>query len=874
MTGGTTQRTVEVATIGSKSYGSGCLIAPGVVLTAHHVVGAGTATVVVRDTASALPTEASRLWENAELDVVLLHADPKLVGADVSTVRFGELVSNYPARRPRCTMTGFPRGMRRRHLNVLVNDLKTIDGHINAHTGSRSGLYGFEIDDALPAQAKHWQGLSGAGVFCEGMLVGLAHSVPLDWQGQLLMALPVSRLLAADGFLQAVTDATGTPPRLEPADLKPLFDDAPKQRLSSSYLLHPRSRVVPLTGMTHLLDPLEQWCRGTDSVDVAAITGLGGIGKSRLVPELLDRLSQPPTPDAPQRPWSGGFLSERPRRAEYDMLASATYPLLIAVDYAETRIHQVQDLFRALNERDGGDTVRVLLIARGHDNWWPALRRTYIGQHVMPRGETIRTKPGDAARGRSAEDLYTDAHAAFTRHVQLLQQTRHQDETRQHTDAPRLYGTDGDHSAEQPVIHLHIAALADVLARANPELARNDSPMEVLLANEENYLLRVAATQLPAGTYDAKLIRALVAAQHLAGAATAGEGQAAVSAGFDVYHRGYTTAGPPDPRQLAAWDTVLSAAYPSTSGAHWGAMGPAPLVAALIADVERNSGHEFVEDLLLHPSLKPPQRRQTLRVIARAADTQPELAEAAHRAVAADPQLLLRDAAKTIAAELDHEPAREWLTGLHDAVTEEAERPDADPDTYRWATTLVDDALTQRDSPTEDLDELFPPPEPEQDEDDVLGTDEGNPPTTAQPASDDAIRVKPRMARALKALVTVIALTHLACVAYVTGYVAYFTEYSEPGVWGTPVIVVAANILIAFLWGPWHLRGLPILWFAQLMPSAFNIASGVVYSQSVHAAASPGTATLAWGCLFVPGWISLVIATRAWFGLNPLEHTA
>ncbi|MFI1869500.1 hypothetical protein [Streptomyces jumonjinensis] len=74
--------------------------------------------------------------------------------------------------------------------------------------------------------------------------------------------------------------------------------------------------------------------------------------------------------------------------------------------------------------------------------------------------------------------------------------------------------------------------------------------MEVLLANEVEYVRGVAESRLPEGTVDDKLLRTLVTAQFLAGARTAQDGRAAVRAGFDVHHRGYGITAPADARRL------------------------------------------------------------------------------------------------------------------------------------------------------------------------------------------------------------------------------------------------------------------------------------------------------------------------------------
>ncbi|MEN8652256.1 hypothetical protein ABCR94_17030 [Streptomyces sp. 21So2-11] len=110
------------------------------------------------------------------------------------------------------------------------------------------------------------------------------------------------------------------------------------------------------------------------------------------------------------------------------------------------------------------------------------------------------------------------------------------------------------------------------------------------------------------------------------------------------------------------------------------------------------------------------QRHQGLTVVARATPDQPALAAGAARAVAAAPQQLLSLAARTVAAELAPEVARPWLLGLQDAITEQAQQPDADLQTSAWAAGVVSASLTHLETGLEDyfnsVDAIPPPPEP------------------------------------------------------------------------------------------------------------------------------------------------------------------
>ncbi|MFF2165481.1 trypsin-like serine protease [Streptomyces sp. NPDC058175] len=857
-------RTVEVSNQHKQSYGTGCLIAPGLVLTAYHVARPGGGSVVtVRDTTSADFTEAVVVWESTETDAVLLKADRTLVGAGMGVVRWGELVCDYPGRRPMCSMTGFPKAMRRRasgRPEQHVDDLKTVEGTIAPRTGSRSKLYGLEVDGAIPTEVKNWQGLSGAGVFCNGVLIGLARLVDRQWD-RCLMVLPLSHLLAADGFTRAVAAHTGMIPSLQPADLRPLMDNAPDPTLSSTYLLDPRSQVTDLTGVSELVQQIQHWCRTTDRVDVAAVTGLGGTGKSRLITEVLHSLTTNP---GNQRPWSGGFLAEHPSHTDYQVLAAASYPLLLAVDLAETRRAQIRDLMAALAGSHDGATARVLLLARGHDTWWPDLRRDLRTRGVGPIRHAFSLTPDDALNGHSPEDIYVEAKGAFARRIRLLQQAGHGDDTWPDSvvaDAPRLFGAGIEHAARQPVIYHHIAALADVLAHANPEFALNDHPMEVLLANEVEYVRRVAEARLPEGTVDDELLRTLVSAQFLAGARTATEGRAVVRAGFDAHHHGYGITAPPDARQLAALDAVLTAAYPATDGAHWGAVGE-PLAAAWLAEVEADSGEEFIEAFLQHDSLANEQRHQTLSTIARTAQDQPGLAAGAHRAVAADPEHLLPLAAQTVTAELGTDHARQWLTGLEHAVADRA--TDLDSDTYQWAHSLISEAQERIAADREDLEELFGPSLPQ--EADAPDQPAPEPGLTAASPNSHLVLVKPQVGRLTRCVVGVLGLGHLTLVGAVSAAAALSTSIGSDG-WGLWLLVpmnMCMHLAVASAFGGRQLGAVLFTWIVPLFTIGMTTSSAFMVDRPWPADWPPPW--LLWPALFAFGLTALTYAWRFEFG--------
>jgi trypsin-like peptidase len=898
------QRAVEIINPRVPMVGSGCLIAPGLILSARHVAcpGGDTQPVTVRDRAGRA-AQATVVWSDADLDTVLLETERLALGNSLAVARWGELTCEYPSARPVCSMTGFPRAMRVRHPDnpeTFVVDPKTVDGHIKPATGSRTGYYGFELIDASTGSAELWQGMSGSGAFCHDMLVGVATFAADYWQGDMLYLMPAARLFASAGFTEVVSAVTGMMPQLQPADLSVLFTDVPDPQLSSSYLLNPRSAVVPLTGMAGHLEALEAWCRTSRPTDVTAVTGWGGVGKTRLVTELLRRLAQPRPGDPAARGWSGGFLADTPRQQppHYGMLATGKYPLLIVIDYAETRRGQVDQILDVLAARRGGQPVRVLLLARGRDNWWPLLRRARQGKSVMSTGASVDVDPADALDDTSTERAFEDAKRAFDERIHALRNAGLEDgwaasPLRPDTDTGNAFAL-GDRPTDNTVISLHMAALADVLASLNDDFARYENPMDVLIAHEMSYWRRIV--EVRGEFFDEKLMRTLVAVQVVAGATKQQHAQAAVAAGFEVHHRGFPNTVPHDARLLAAYEDILTAAYPSGNGAHWSAMGPDLLGAALVADVEDSSDQQFVEQLLTHQYLAPEQQHHGLTVIARATPTQPTLAASAARAVAAAPKKLLPMAAKTVAAELDPEIARPWLHGLQEAITEQ-QQANTDPDTYIWATDMVSTSLTHLETGLDDYfqpSETAPPQEQpdttrpetyeeEHDPDTEEADSPGDPPPrpgkpgpspgpnqgqrNPHPAHPKTVLVRTITSRTARTFLTCAALLHLALVAYVTGSMAYSSGFSSgPSFWLLPPFMVTAHLAIGGFYGHWQLPAAPVTVVLPPLLLAATVAFGLSLSTGHSVGLSPVVMGAVWTSIFFLGLLALTYASRAWLG--------
>ncbi|MEU6592566.1 Sir2 family NAD-dependent protein deacetylase [Streptomyces sp. NPDC046881] len=336
-----------------------------------------------------------------------------------------------------------------------------------------------------------------------------------------------------------------------------------------SRLLAAGARVARFRSRAERLDGLTRWCEGT-GVRAHVVCGSAGAGKSRLALELADRLR------ATGR-WDTEFL------APGGQLPPGERPLLVVVDDAETRQEQVAAVLDAAAGRAGSAPVRVLLLARADDGWW---ERPASGAAVTSE-ELTAPDTAEAARTEAVREAAEDYRAA-------LAAAGYQ------PPAPPLPGTPGLPGAVQAAV---LAGLLGFEGR----------PDDLLVAGELAYL-RGSADAHGLGL-SADVVARAAATAVLCGV---GDEEAALAALGHIQEL-----EEPEVRLAAArW---LRAMYPpATAGAepYWDESlpdGPAEELVLAVATPR------FLLGLLMETTEE--QDRRVLTVLARAADTRPEVRE-------------------------------------------------------------------------------------------------------------------------------------------------------------------------------------------------------------------------------------------------------
>ncbi|MDO0935135.1 tetratricopeptide repeat protein [Streptomyces sp. DG2A-72] len=475
---------------------------------------------------------------------------------------------------------------------------ETLIGQVRPHGGGEAfeildnaGLLAYDTTGLAPETARrttHWSGMSGAAVFLsrEKLLLGMVREDRRPEVGTRLAYTRSEDLLACAGFRSVVREATSADPQLEPAELACLLEPAPPKRevTSPTMLLRADAEVVRFHGRRDTLADLEQWCREDRDVVPSArvLTAPGGQGKTRLARQLMVRMRE--------QGWLAGQVRRRPEGLR--ALRMVQHPLLLVVDYAETRPELVRELWEAAEE--SGYPVRLLLLARSLGSWGDR-----VAKGALREVRLHALSPGDADREQAFRMAARDLSH------RLAEVTAPRD-----LDWPGL--ADGLRPARpaasqgpETALTVQMAALAALLRHVRtPE--REEDPLEAKLLEHENTYWQDTADGRGMGPREKELLGQAVTAAVLCPAQDEPEAHATIARLLP--HESRPLVG-----NVVAW---LCALYPPPEGRYWGRLEP-----------DRLAEFQASEQILQEPGLlgrlfaRAPdhQRVQTLTVLARSA---------------------------------------------------------------------------------------------------------------------------------------------------------------------------------------------------------------------------------------------------------------
>ncbi|WP_045561619.1 tetratricopeptide repeat-containing serine protease family protein [Streptomyces sp. FxanaA7] len=631
-----------------RSGGTGYLLDDGLVLTAGHVVSRGDrrqAEVTVRLPGSEdhLPCDVE--WYGYEaheppdtrMDAAVLRiSSPALVPptGDLPPLRWGRLVTGLPE--VPVDVVGYPSGMGVRRDDdrgrLVLRDTVRVRGTVNAGTAVKARRYHIVLGQPIPhspaAAVSRWEGASGAALLSHGLLSGVVVTAKDEPGHGRARAIPAEELLADPGFRALFPHAV-----TEPAELQPLLErESSRPANTPVSLLRPDVRAVPFTGRQDVLARLGAWCEQPGRFSVRLVTGPGGQGKTRLAAELVRRLRL--------QNWSAGFLAAGASPDLLTLVTGTRTPLLLVVDYAETRVQQLQALLDHVDryEDTGTTPLRLLLLARDKDSgdWWENLCSEALPLRDPPPG-TVFPLPDLYGEDEEPPDDTT-----FRMIGQNLAEALTGLPTVTDPPDPEVVRTLPVPDLHDPRHHraldLQMAALVALLQALDPEDGPANEPYEGVLLRHEQKMWKHTALGQGLGALPLSIRRELVASATLCGS-PADRDQAR-----DVLARLSTlttetpdvtdTSGAPDTVDAAAdW---LATLYPDPL-AFWGPMRP-DRIGEYLVGLAVGQRPALLDELLATAPVA--QATDALRVAARAAPRHSRLGRSLHAVVVRHPRRL------------------------------------------------------------------------------------------------------------------------------------------------------------------------------------------------------------------------------------------
>ncbi|MEV4135451.1 trypsin-like peptidase domain-containing protein [Dactylosporangium sp. NPDC049742] len=581
--------------------GSGYLVAPRLILTSAHVCMDTDEPVSVVVLAEPETYRGVVVWrgtgKNGDAALVEI-TDPAWQPPAEAPTDLGRTVT-YGAKID-CTTWGFPEWVRDAPEEGLESTLTA--GKISAGDGVLGDRYVLRLDVAPrkpPSTRSAWAGMSGAAVFCGDLLAGVIAADPPLGGGKLLHAVPMYVLQRDPGFRQ-VLDGHGVAALLRPIETHQLSERDPQPGSSPAALLLARRHIVRFLGRDDLLAEMVTWAGGT-GFGAWLLHGAGGQGKTRVAQELATRLAD--------GRWATVWLLPDAQADALAVLPKVVTPMLLIVDYAESRIDQLEALLRAYVQQRPNGPVRLLLLARTDGDWWHSLRKMrganarelLDGARVEQLGEL---EPQPAGQPTGYQQAITD----LSDHIAAMPGYAAHDWA---TTAARLVAAAEPEPARVMALTVQLTALADLLDSIDPTArpAGYESVEDRVLTHEGSYWRVSARARGLDPDPGLATLEDILAATMLFGA----ESWTAADA---LLEHMPTLAGGPRSQidRIHAWIGDL---YPPADDRPWGGLQPDRL-AERAAGLRLLRRPELIDKLL--PVASAVQRAQLLTVYARAAN--------------------------------------------------------------------------------------------------------------------------------------------------------------------------------------------------------------------------------------------------------------
>ncbi|MFB7675809.1 tetratricopeptide repeat protein [Kitasatospora purpeofusca] len=561
---------------GPGGRGSGYAVGGRLALTSAHVTGPAGTRVKVFHPAGTGTAEGRVVWAGTpggrdDAALVLVDDSPHWQ-PPTAPVHWGRPNTTRPG--TPCETWGVPDEAQRKGYPV---DAAQLHGEINPGSGFVGNQYvmdlrisgvGWPGDGTSP-----WGGLSGAAVFCDRYLTGVVASDRAHSAHGRLNIVP-SYVLHHDPAFRAALAVHGVGPAggLAAVEFQDIADPTVhaavrRAPVTPAALLEAGRQTVPFHGREDLLAELEAWC-GRGGFGAWLLHGPGGQGKTRLAHHLGRELVG--------RGWTVLWPRAAARTDQLLEVRRAARPLLVVLDYAETRPGQLAALVEAAAEHPGTSPFKLLLLARTAGDWWQQTRdASRKAEELLATARTHRLTALEDDPEQRAGHYHDAAHALADALPSVAGLSEHDWSAAATTlTLPRRLGLEG---AYGNALTLHMTALADLLdtARTEPLGSSGDDEdaqdvEDRLLAHEARYWRDTATTHRLTPALGMNTLRTALAAAHLTGATD--------DEGADLLWRRLPALAdqPRDRRdQVTAW---LAALYPPAGagpgGSPWGALQP------------------------------------------------------------------------------------------------------------------------------------------------------------------------------------------------------------------------------------------------------------------------------------------------------------